>query len=119
LFRYPGFALFTLAVTTLHMAIGMTGPLLPIYWARTLDATDGQISIVVTVASGMMVVGSLVMRRLIPIIGREWGLALGAAGYALYPLLTSFSPTIWWVGSVGGAGRGVHGDHLHHPVRQI
>jgi MFS family permease len=97
LFRYPGFALFTGAVTTLHMAIGMTGPLLPIYWARTLGATDGQISIVVTTASGMMVVGSLVMRRLAPIIGRERAVALGAAGYALYPLLTSFSPTIWWV----------------------
>jgi MFS family permease len=106
LLHYPGFALFTLAVTTLHMAIGMAGPLLPVYWARTLDATDGQISIVVTTASGMMVVGSLVMRRLIPIIGREWGLALGAAGYALYPLLTSFSPTIWWVvpwAALGGA----------------
>jgi MFS family permease len=106
LMRYPGFALFTLAVTTLHMAIGMTGPLLPIYWARTLGATDGQISIVVTTASGMIVVGSLVMRRFVPIIGRERAVALGAAGYALYPLLTSFSPTIWWVvpwAALGGA----------------
>ena len=106
LFRYPGFALFTAAVATLHMAIGMTGPLLPIYWARTLGATDGQISIVVTTASGMMVVGSLLMRRFSPMIGRERALALGCAGYALYPLLTSFSPTIWWTvpwAALGGA----------------
>jgi MFS family permease len=106
MFRFPGFALFTAAVTTLHMAIGITGPLLPIYWARTLGATDGQISIVVTTASGMMVVGSLAMRRWVRVIGRERALAIGAAGYALYPLLTSFSPSIWWVvpwAALGGA----------------
>ncbi len=106
LFRYPGFARYTAAVTTLHMAIGMTGPLLPIYWARTLGATDGQISVVVTTASGMMVVGSLLMRRFAPVIGRERALALGCAGYAVYPLLTSFSPTIWWIvpwAALGGA----------------
>jgi|GEM_PF-2786060 len=105
-FRYPGFALFTAAVATLHMAIGITGPLLPIYYARILGATDGQISIVVTTASGMMVVGSLLMRRIVPIIGNERALALAASGYALYPLLVSFSPTIWWVvpcAALGGA----------------
>ena len=30
-------------------------------------------------------------------IGRERALAVGALGYALYPLLTSLSPSIWWL----------------------
>jgi MFS family permease len=95
--RFPGFAIFTVAVTTLHMAIGMAGPLLPIYWARTLGATDGQISLVVTTSSGMMVVGSLLLRRWSHVIGRERALILGAVSYGLYPLLTSFTPSVWWL----------------------
>lgn len=95
--RYPGFARFLLAVATLQLALGMIAPLLPLYWVRRLDATDGQISIVMTTFSGAMVVGSLLMRRVVRRVGRERALAAGALGYALYPLLTSLSPSVWWL----------------------
>ena len=65
------------------------------HWVRQLGADDGQISIVLAVFSGAMVLGSLTIRRLVVKIGRERVLAIGALGYVLYPLLTSFSPSIW------------------------
>jgi MFS family permease len=95
--RFPRFGRFLLAVGALQLAVGMIAPLLPLYWVRELDATDGQISIVMTVFSGAMVIGSLTMRRLVGRIGRERALTLGTFGYALYPLLTSISPSIWWL----------------------
>jgi MFS family permease len=64
---------------------------------RKLAASDGQISLVVTVASAAMVIGSLSMRQVVRKLGRELTLAAGALGYALYPLLTSFSPSVWWL----------------------
>lgn len=95
--RYPRFGRFLAAVGMLQLALGMIAPLLPIYWVRQLGADDGQISIVLTVFSGAMVLGSLIIRRLVDKIGRERVLAVGALGYILYPLLTSFSPSIWWL----------------------
>jgi MFS family permease len=95
--RYPGFGRFLLAVGALQLALGMIAPLLPLYWVRQLDATNGQISLVMTAFSGAMVIGSLTMRRLVGKIGRERALAIGTFGYALYPLLTSVSPTVWWL----------------------
>ena len=44
-----GSARFLVAVGALQLALGMIAPLLPLYWVRQLGATDGQISIVMTV----------------------------------------------------------------------
>ena len=95
--RYPRFGRFLLAVGALQLALGMIAPLLPLYWVRELGATDGQISIIMTMFSGAMVVGSLTMRRLVGRIGRERALTAGTFGYALYPLMTSVSPSVWWL----------------------
>ena len=94
---HPRFGRYLLAVGVLQFALGMIAPLLPLYWVRRLSATDGQISIVMTVFSGVMVLGSLTTRRVVARIGRERALAAGALGYALYPLLTSLSPSVWWL----------------------
>ena len=99
------FTRYALAVAFLQMALGMVAPLFPLFWVRSLGATDAQISIVVTVYSGTQAIGSLLARRFLPRIGREWGIALGALGFAVYPLLASFSPSIWWMvpwAAVGG-----------------
>ncbi len=93
----PGYAVFLLVACLSHVVIGMISPLLPLYWVRLLAATDGQISILVTAASAAGVVGALSMQRVVGRIGRVWALALAPAGYALYPLLTSLSPSIWWL----------------------
>ncbi len=93
----PGYAPFLLVACLSHVVIGMISPLLPLYWVRLLAATDGQISILVTAASAAGVVGALSMQRIVGRIGRVWALALAPAGYALYPLLTSLSPSIWWL----------------------
>lgn len=95
--RYPRFGRFVGAVVMLQLALGMIAPLLPLYWVRSLGATDAQVSVVVTVASGTLVIGSLFMRRLVGKIGRTHALAAGALSYALYPLLTSLSPSVWWL----------------------
>jgi MFS family permease len=95
--RFRGYARFLVAVFALQMALGMIGPLLALYWVRTLSATDQQVSLIMSTATAAMVVGSLLMRRMVGRIGREAALAIGALGYALYPLLTSLTTTVWWL----------------------
>ncbi len=95
--RYPGFLRFLLSVFCLQLALGMIAPLLPLYWVRTLRASDQQVSLILSTATGMMVVGSLVMRRAVNRMGRELALGIGALGYAFYPLLTSLTLSVWWL----------------------
>lgn len=95
--RYPGYLRFLVSVFCLQLALGMIAPLLPLYWVRTLGATDQQVSLVLSTATGMMVVGSLLMRRAVGRMGREIALGVGALGYALYPLLTSLTLSVWWL----------------------
>ncbi len=95
--RYPRFGRFLVAVGVLQLALGMIAPLLPLYWVRSLSASDAQVSVVMTVTSGALVIGSLLMRRLVGRIGRMRALAAGALGYAFYPLLTSLTPSVWWL----------------------
>ena len=93
--RFPGYFRFLVSVFVLQLALGMITPLLPLYWVRTLGATDQQVSLVLSTATGMMVVGSLLMRRVVNRVGREVALGIGALGYALYPLLTSHTMSVW------------------------
>jgi MFS family permease len=88
---------FVLVVAMLQLGIGMATPLFPLLWVRRLGATDGQISLIVTVFSATMVLGSLLLRRHAARIGRARVLAVGVAGYALYPLLASVSPGVYWL----------------------
>jgi MFS family permease len=95
--RRRGFGLFLVIACLTHLVIGIISPLLPLYWVHGLDATDGQISIIITAASAAQVVGALSMQRIVRRIGQVWALGLAALGYAMYPLLTSISPSIWWL----------------------
>ncbi len=93
--RFPGYLRFLVSVFCLQLALGMIAPLLPLYWVRSLGATDQQVSLVLSTATGMMVVASLLMRRAVGRIGREAALGVGAIGYAFYPLLTSLTNSVW------------------------
>ncbi len=87
------------------MALGMVGPLMPLFAVRRLGAGDGQVSLVVTAFSAASVLGSFIMRRMVRRAGRERVLAIGALGYALYPLLVSFSSSVGWLipwAAIGG-----------------
>ncbi len=95
--RYPRFGRFLGAVGVLQLALGMIAPLLPLYWVRNLDASDAQVSMIMTVASGTLVIGSLLIRRLVGMLGRVSVLAVGVLGYILYPVLTSLTPSAWWL----------------------
>jgi MFS family permease len=97
IFRFPGYVRFVVPVFFLQLALGMMSPLLPLYWVRTLGATDGQVSLVLSMAMGTMVISSLLMRRMVGRVGRERALAIGGAGYMLYPLLTSLTTSVWWL----------------------
>lgn len=95
--RYPRFSSLLLSVGMLQLALGMIAPLLPLYWVRNVGASDVQVSAIMTVASGALVIGSLLIRRLVGRLGRVRVLAGGAFGYAFYPLLTSLTPSAWWL----------------------
>jgi len=97
LLQYPRFGYFLIGAGIMQLALGMAAPALPLYWVRNLGASDEQVSVVLTVASGTLVIGSLLMRRAVARIGREWALAAGALGYALYPLVTSLTASTWWL----------------------
>ena len=96
-FSFPGYLRFVVAFFFLQLALGMVSPLLPLHWVRGLNASDTQVSLVLSTTTGAMVVGSLFMRRTVERIGRERALAIGGAGYMLYPLLTSFTTSMWWL----------------------
>jgi MFS family permease len=95
--RFPGYSRYVIAVFVLQLALGMIAPLLPLYWVRSLAASDQQVSLVLSTATGAMVIGSLLMQRVVRRIGRERALALGGLGYACYPLLTSVIPSMAWL----------------------
>lgn len=95
--RFPGYLRFVVAFFFLQLALGMVSPLLPIYWVRGLNASDAQVSLVLSATTGAMVIGSLLMRRMVKWIGRERALAIGGIGYMSYPLLTSFVGSMWWL----------------------
>ena len=116
--RYPRFSRFLLSVGVLQLALGMIAPLLPLYWVRSLSASDAQVSVVMTVTSGALVIGSLLMRRLVSRIGRTRALAAGRAGLRVLPA-ADLSHAIGVVaGAVGRAGRPVQRGLHRHPVRQ-
>ena len=116
--RFPRFGRFLLAVGALQLALGMIAPLLPLYWVNQLDATNGQISIIMTVFSGAMVIGSLTMRRLVGKIGRER--ALHHRHLRLRPLSAAdFRLAVGLVAAaLGPAGRRAQCRDRCHVVRE-
>jgi MFS family permease len=103
--RMPRFAGFVGIASVLQMGLGMVVPLMPLFAVRHLGASDAQISLVVTMASAGLVIGSLVMRRVGQRAGRERVLAGTALGYLFYPLLLSLAPSVGWVipcAAIGG-----------------
>ncbi len=115
--RYPGFVRFVAGVTVLQLALGMIAPLLPIYWVRTLDIADGPVSVIMSVATGTMVIGSLAMRNIVRRIGRE---RAGDRWVRLCPLPAHDVIHVrgWLAHRLGRAGRPVQCSHHGQPVRQ-
>jgi MFS family permease len=95
--RYLRFRRFIIATTLQQVAATMLTPLLPLLWVRQMHATDEQISLIVTLYSGVNVLATLLMRRAAIRFGREHVLILGTIGFGVYPLLSSLSPSVWWL----------------------
>ena len=94
--NFTPFLRFVLASFVFNLTLGMLAPLIPLFYVHHLKASDLQISILVTVGSATMMVGSMLMPNLSYRIKHERLLAIGITGHALYPLLYSFSPSVWW-----------------------
>ncbi len=88
------FVFFTLAGFVLHWGLFMAAPLFPVYWVRTLGASDSFISLIATLGSGTSVLGALAMDRLL----RRWGnrrvVGFSMLGLALIPILTAMTRTL-------------------------
>jgi MFS family permease len=95
--RYVRFRRFIVATTLQQIAATMLTPLLPLLWVRQLHATDEQISLIVTLYSGVNVLSIFLMRRAAIRFGRAGILTFGTIGFGVYPLLSSLSPTVWWL----------------------
>jgi MFS family permease len=88
------FVQFTVATFVLHWALFVPAPLFPIYWVRTLGASDSFISVIATLGGGTSVLTALFMDRFL----RRWGdlrvIGISMIGLALYPVLTGLTHTL-------------------------
>ena len=94
IFPFTGFII---ASFMLNLALGMLAPLVPLFYVHQLGASDLQISILVAVGSATVMIGSILLQNISYRIRHERLLAIGVAGYALYPILYSISPSVWWL----------------------
>jgi MFS family permease len=88
---------FIASAFTFHLALGMLATLVPIFYIWNQGASDFQISLIAIAGSATVMIGSLLFRYLAKRFKQGLLLAIGVGGHALYPLLYTLAPSIWWI----------------------
>ncbi|MCD6290220.1 MAG: MFS transporter [Anaerolineae bacterium] len=99
------FAFFTLATFVFQWGLFMAIPLFPIYWVRTLGASDAFISLIYTLMGGVSVVSALFADRFLLRWGKRRVLGVCMLALSLYPILTALShslPPLLGIAVLGG-----------------
>ncbi|HEY66505.1 MAG TPA: MFS transporter [Caldilineae bacterium] len=99
------FFFFSLSAFVFHWGLYMAIPLFPVYWVRTLGASDAFVSLIFTLMSGTSVVSALFMDRMLQRWGNRKVLAFSMLGISLYPTLTAMThslPPLLGIAVLGG-----------------
>ncbi len=89
------FTQFVVSHFVFRCGMAMAIPLFPLYWVRSIGASDASIGLINTVQSGVL----LIAYAMWIYVARRWGarsvLLVCTFGLVLYPLLTALTPVVW------------------------
>jgi predicted MFS family arabinose efflux permease len=121
--RQPGYLRFTLSFAVVSAAVGMTVPLVPLYYVRELAASDADIAALTTVTAGFLLIGYLGWRRLFRRRGGRSVVLAAAALLALHSGLLSAAPSVAvavvLAGAYGLAGSGLNLAFFDQLMRRV
>ncbi|MCX7708182.1 MAG: MFS transporter [Anaerolineae bacterium] len=87
------FVNFTLAQFVFRLGLALPLPLFPIYWVKSVGASDPQISAINSVQTFVMMAAYFLWSRVVMRRGERWVLLVTAFGISFYPLLTAVTRT--------------------------
>jgi MFS family permease len=98
------FGLFLLSYFLFYTFQYLPLPLMPLFYVRELNLTDGQIGLGTAIFHLLMVFGSMQLSRISARIGHKQVLTTGALLFGFFPLMLSFarSASVYWIASFFG-----------------
>jgi hypothetical protein len=93
---HPVFARFAGCHFIFRFGLAGFAPLIPLYYVRTLDATDGEIGVIVTVSNVIPIFAYFLWARVARTRSARFMLLLTTVGVTLQPLLLPFGDSIRW-----------------------
>ncbi len=105
------FATFLISQSLFRWGMTLPAPLFPIYWVRSLHASDSAISLITGTTTAVTMVAYFLWARATRRRGERWVLLATSLGVSFYPLLTALT-TRWevlvgWAGMAGFFSAGV------------
>ncbi|MCU0509673.1 MAG: MFS transporter [Anaerolineae bacterium] len=96
---------FTAAQFVFRWGMALALPLLPLYWVRSVGASDGQISAINSASTFMMMLSYFLWTSVSRRRGERFVLLIAAFGVSFYPLVTAFTTQpallVVWAGIAG------------------
>jgi MFS family permease len=106
------FSKFVLSSFVFNCGLTLALPLFPLYWVRSLGASDFWIGVINTVNSGIVMVGYFLWTMVVRRRGNGFVLRVCAFGLVLYPLLTGLTsvvpPLVFYAALAGIFGAGLN-----------
>lgn len=89
------FSRFVASQFVFRLGMAMAIPLFPLYWVRTVGASDSSIGLISTVQSSVLLVAYSLWIAVARRRGEGFVLIICAFGLALYPLVTALTTQVW------------------------
>lgn len=93
---HPAFARFAGCHFVFRFGLAGFAPLIPLYYVRSLHATDGEIGLIVTISNVVPIFAYFLWSRVAKTHTARFMLLLTTAGVTLQPLLLPFGDSIRW-----------------------
>lgn len=92
--QHPAYLHFTIASFMYLLGVSLALPLIPLYYVRSISASDAEIGLLTTTYAVSLLLGYAMWRRLFQARGSRVVLLAATLGYALHPGLLAFAPSI-------------------------
>ncbi len=93
----PAFARFVGSAFVFRSGVAMALPLFPLYWVRTVQASDAWIGVINMANSAVLLVAYFIWSAWARRYGVRWVLIISSLGMALYPLATAATTWVLWL----------------------
>lgn len=92
--QHPAFMRLLATQFVFRFGLAMAIPLFPLYWVRTLQASDAAIGLINTIQGAVLLVAYFIWVRLAKARSERFVLLVTSFGLVLYPLLTALTPSV-------------------------